>query len=241
MQERPKKPWSFGRKASSSNLRKSEAQPPKESLSPKWYRHITELPLNRYIDCLVNRNLAALVIQGFPDQNDLATAWVTIQYEYIDARGDAEYKVYASQLKELNLYNIEYGRTQMAIQGLSDLYTWSVDNDLTEEMRVQREKMASTLNKILTTDFSFDFDDPDKFIANIQRAYNRSKGLKIRIGLLKAHMEALERKFGEKEQVDETYFRSLLITLSDAAGYQLRDDITVFEFCERLRRLTQKK
>jgi hypothetical protein len=33
------------------------------------------------------------------------------------------------------------------------------------------------------------------------------------------------------------YFESILITLSDHAGYHIKDDITVYEFGERIRRL----
>lgn len=236
MRGKKKQLWSFGKRGTNGTSPNSEAKPQPENRSAKWYRSITELPLNKFIDCLVNDNLAALVISGFPDQVTLSNAWTGIQYEYADARGDSEFKVYVQLLREAAGKKNDLNRIYIAIKELSVILEFEPKSD---EIIAMRDHYAQQLNDLVTSRFTFDFNDPDKYVANLQRCYTRSGGLKISLGLLAAKLEAIERKFGEKSKTDASYFQALLITLSDAAGYVIKDDITVFEFCERIKRLNK--
>jgi hypothetical protein len=67
----------------------------------KYYTHITELPLSKYIECAVGDkpNLAALIIEGMPTEGELLTAWAEIRSQYSDAMGDQEHKVYLKLFK----------------------------------------------------------------------------------------------------------------------------------------------
>src|ERR1044072_6283374 len=61
--------------------------------SAKWYHRITELPLSRFVDCLVDDTIYALVLSGKPTDEELNAAWVSIQGEYAEAIGNHEYRL----------------------------------------------------------------------------------------------------------------------------------------------------
>jgi len=237
MQEKKRRRWFYGRKGLNTSSPKSEANSLPGSPSAKLYRHIVDLPLSRFKECDIRGNLAALVISGYPDPSELEKAWFEIQCEYQDARGDAEYKAYLIFRKEVQLLKITLRQIHICIKQLSDiLQIGNIDPGIVE----LKDSWTKELNKHLHTTFVFDFDQPDAFVHDLQRCFNRSKGEKIYLDLKEARLEALEQKFGEKKKADDAYYESLLISLSDAAGYQLKDDITVFQFCERITRLIQK-
>lgn len=204
----------------------------------KWFRSIVDLPLNRYVDCLVNDNLAALVIAGWPDPLELAKAWADIQMEYHDAIGDAEYRNYVARLKEITVKKVTYSQINLCITQLAEIVKQDARNDEVTELK---SWFAAELNQLLNTKFIFDLEQPEDYINNLSRCINRSKGVKIDYELKLAAFEAVEKKYkdgGEKATAD--YFQSVLITLSDAAGFHLKDDITVLEYCKRVRRIKDK-
>lgn len=236
MPNKRKKPWFFG--AKDSNISTGKSTPTPTSPSPKYFRSIAELPLNRYVDCLVNDNLAALIISGFPDPLELAKAWADIQMEYHDAIGDAEYRNYAEQLRQISIKKVTYSQINMCITQLAEIVQQDARN---EEVTELKSWFAAELNLLLNTNFVFDLDNPEAYINNLSRCINRSKGVKIDLELKLAAFEAVEKKYkdgGEKATAD--YFQSVLITLSDAAGFHLKDDITVLEYCKRVRRIKAK-
>ena len=201
---------------------------------PRYYQSIKELPLNKYIDCQVNKNLSALVISGFPSPEALQSAWINIQYEYAEATGDNEMKVYAGSKKDIALLSCTLQQVEMCAVALRDILKLEGYSDEIEEIK---DKWAFEMNALLKTSFKFDFYDKQTYLHNLQRCINRSKAFKIDMDLKKSKFEAIQKKFEKGTAPDETYFMNLLITLSDACGYSLRDDITVFEFCERIKRL----
>src|SRR5690349_12261785 len=92
----------FGRKASTGSTDQPQQPLQPESPSATFYRSISNLPLYKYRDCLVNDNLAALIISGFPPESYLRLAWMDIRQEYADIMGDSEQKNYLKALKEVH-------------------------------------------------------------------------------------------------------------------------------------------
>lgn len=190
----------------------------------KWYLHITELPLNRFIDCLVDGNINALVISGKPTGEDLMTAWVNIQAEYADAVGTNEYRLYVGILKEVLILGATMAQIDCLITLLEEFY---------------HPEILSRLNKLLRTSFTLDPSDEEKYKATLKRFRMRSKGVKMDLDLKEIQLEGMKKKMeGTATKPDRAYYHSVLVTLSDYAKYHISDTLTVFEYCERLRRYT---
>jgi hypothetical protein len=226
--------WPFGEKETNSSSLKQDLPLPQGDQSAKYYQSISNLPLNRYKDCLLNENLSALIISGQPTGQQLTEAWGKISQEYADAMGDHEYKLYLKLFKDVHLINATIEQVKICVTQLEVVL---VLPDSIPEKAMYRDFYSKEVNGLLLTQFFFDFNNIETYRKNLQRCLNRSKGIKLELDMVMARYEAIKQKYEEGKKPDETYFDAILITLSDAAGYHLTDGITVFEFCERIKRL----
>lgn len=225
MQLKVTRQWPFIKRARSINTVKQDSLTPTDTQSSKWYQNISDLPLTRFIDVMVDGNLYALVITGKPTELELHKAWAEIQLQYADAMKDNEFRLLNSLMKEVHRLSITLDQIHMAIDQLKQRYV---------------EKFAKLLNGWLGSSFKFDTRFPEDYEKDLQRAYNRSKGIKIELTLKRSRYEALQKKFSSRDKKPtREYFMALLITLSDHVKYRIPDSITVFEYCERIRRLNQ--
>ena len=205
---------------------------------PLYYKSIDELPLNRFIDCLVDNNLTALIISGQPQDfsNEiLSTAWGNIQSQYIERIGTGEYKMYVKLFKEIQLLKI----TLIQINCLAARQT---DNNDPGILRLcYDEHLVGELNKLLKTTCTLNWKDPKSYHAELDKCINRSKAFKIQLDLKLLTFDAIEKKNQGKQTPKATreYFVSILVTLSDHAKYMIPDTIKMSEYCERLKRFNQ--
>jgi len=199
---------------------------PMDTPSAKWYQHITELPLSKFIDVTVDDNLYALVITGQPSMEQLQLAWAQINQEYADVMGDNEHRMYISVYRDIKV-----------LETTLKLIHW-----LVEQMReVYYVEFANRLNALLNTRFKFDHTRPEQYFNELTRCINRSKGYKIDLDLKLAQFEVIQKnrkEQGEGEKPSREYYQAILITLSDHVKYPVGDSITVFEFCDRVRRFS---
>lgn len=214
----------FIRKDSSSSLRNTPSL--QVSIpSEKYYQSIYQLPLNRFIDCMVDKNLYALVISGAPTKEQLAKAWSDIRMEYTDKIADHEYRVYLDLFKEINVIKNNMDQVNELINLLKYNYV---------------KQFADRLNRLLITNFVFDVEKPAEYDKLLQRCYNMTGGLRLRLDVQILNFQAIEAKHKDHKAPTRDYYLSLLITLSDNAGYALPENMTTFEFCERMARAHRK-
>lgn len=239
MQENTENQLPSGKKGQ--NTSSSKQVPPSQQGSQSYvlFQSITKLHLFRYKDCAVYDNLSALIISGEPPRKALEMAWLEIQQQFADAVGDAEYSNYVRMAKEVTLLNCTYTQIQLCAKNLEMIFNFYFDGPDTPFYQTACEYIeifGRDINRFTGSNFSF--IDKATFHSNIKRCINRSKGLKLELDFKNAQFEVIRQKF-EKEgkKPDEQYFDAILIGLSDHAGYQLTDQITVFEFCSRLKRL----
>jgi hypothetical protein len=192
--------------------------------SAKWYRHITELPLNKFIDCKVDDNLFALVISGQPTTQELKAAWATIQQEEADQIGDHEHQMYVSLYRDVKVLEATLFQIHWLVAQMKEVYY---------------SEFGTRLNKLLLTNFKFDHTRPIQYFKELSRCINRSKGIKIDLDLKAQQVEAIQKQHEEKgnsKKPTREYYQAILITLSDHVKYPVSDSITVYEFCDRMRR-----
>lgn len=232
------KQWRLSRKDVST---KSSPQPTSQPELPPLsiYRSISNLPLHRFIDVLVDDNLLALVITGQnPDPDELQQAWQTILHEYAEALGSSEYKVYLSLYKEVEILKNEYRLihtlvdTMRTIQEHLILTYYNVPADVLE----YQKKCGNTLNSLLRISCTFNNLDTTTYEAELKKCIRRSSALKIRLDLKLIAFEAISKKQTEGKKADRAYFDSMLITISDHAKYEISENITVAKYCERVKR-----
>ena len=212
--------------------------------SIKYHTTITTLPLSKFIDVVVDKNLLALVFSGSPvegDMNLLNAAWAKINEEYADAIGDGEQQIYLQALKDVTSLKINIQVARALIEVLEKTAAMIVEPDRMDDVEAYIIKFQDRLNKLLDSNLKFDRNNRDDYLKALKGCTNRAKAFKIDLDLKNMHLEALEKtRNPDTGKADKAftrqYFQSILITISDHARYQIGDDITVFQFCERIRR-----
>jgi hypothetical protein len=184
------------------------------------------MPLNRFIDVVVDDNFAALIITGYPPIEELMSAWAQLQGEYADAIEQQEHKMYISLFKEVNILALNLQTINCLVEMLEQIYV---------------QEFMFAVNKILNSSFQLDPSDPVKYKATLKNCLMRSKAIKINLDLKSMQLKAMQEKVNEPgAKVSREYFQSILITLSNHVKYPVQDSITVFEFCDRLKRYNKE-
>lgn len=197
-----------------------------ENQSGKYFQSIEKLHLHRFIDCLVDENYYALVISGEHSLDKLKSAFALIQQQYSDAMGDSEYKHYHSTYVALTKVSLTIIQVEECIESLK-LFPFA--------------PLFDELNNLLKTDFKFDYSNKTEYFKLLKRAYLRSRGLVIQRDLLQIKFDSIKEKFkgdGDKK-ITRAYFIDWLILLSNHVQTTITDQITVYEFCERIRQYNQ--
>lgn len=231
MQKKIKFRWPFTKIQQDGKSSTPSMPTPVDTPLAKWYHSITTLPLFKFIECLVDKNLLALTISGIPNPDQLSLAWNLILQEYGDAMGTAEHRAYLTLFNEICQLNIK-------LQTIEDMVMLMRKKDCVNEYgRAYYGGFADRLNKLLATSFKFDHNYPDDYEKELSRCVNRSKGILLTLDLKQLSFEKLkEKQNGEKtKEPTREYFIEWLLRLSNHVEFQVHDTITVYEFCSRVK------
>jgi hypothetical protein len=219
--------WRYVRMDRNISAVKQVPQSHRVSASLTLYQTIAELPLSRFQDCLIDGSLTALVKSGdatTADPVELSALWDDLRIQYADAMKDNEYRLVVSLQKEVAVLECNYNKIRAAICMLRSYYA---------------KQIADALNRSLQTKFKFDTSNPAEYDRELDRAYNRSKGLKIRLDLRTAALQAIMTKYsGKATSATREYFQGVLITLTEYTTADLMaGQFTTYQFCELIRRV----
>jgi hypothetical protein len=197
--------------------------------SAEYHTTIYKLPLATFIDVAVDGDLNLLTISGQPTKVQLAEAWESISEQYNDviASGSAE------TWGLINLYKAAM-RNDSRIK--------AIESFISVMQTVYVKQFANAINKILHTSFKFDHTNKPQYYSELKRALQRSKGFKVQLQIeqskILANLAKKQLSAGQKpEKPTREYFMALLLNVSDAAGFDIDErQITVYKFCERLKR-----
>lgn len=193
---------------------------------PTWYQSINELPLMLFIECAVDGNYRALIKTGNPDERLLYLSWLNIRSEYADAIGSKKHQIYVKLFRDV-----------AALTTTLEL----VNHVLDILERVYHPGLVERLNKLLQARIEFDPNSPVKYKAAMKAAIMRSRAIKINIEIKERQLAAIQaQNTGENVKETREYYLSYLVTLSNHAKYNIdKKDLTVFEYCERVKRFVQ--
>ena len=226
MPKNKNKRWSFIRKGSNTNTASNQSPISTDTQSWNIFRSLTELPLSRWISLTVDGYLHALVKDGTPPEAELRKAEHDLRIQYSDAAGDNQYRHYINLVNEITRLEITLLQVESLINTLRHAY---------------HPLLAKELNRICGTSFSFDISKPEQYDLNLDRCFRRSRGHNLAINLNKIKIQEIEKKYkGDGGTATREYYMGTLIILSDEAGYPLTDQISTWEFLERIRRHNKK-
>lgn len=222
MQFLKKRPWRSTKREAHIN---GSTQPlPTETItsSATWYRNIHELPFWCFRECQLNGTLNLLVKSGLPDSETLAAAWDVILGQYHEAIGDTATIRRLIIYKDISLLTINLKEVYECVIALRRRY---------------HSFFHDKLNALLECNIDLDPNDPMSYMKNLSRYLKRSASIKRNLELKKIEYHAIkEGAVGAK--ATRAYYDDVLITLSDHAKYEITENITVYVYCERFRRLT---
>jgi hypothetical protein len=197
--------------------------------SAKLYTHITKLPMSRFIDCDVDGDLRALIIEGEPSGKELAEAWEGIQEQYASAIGDSEQRLYLSLLKEVNGLSITLHLIETLVVALRSAYVERFANELGQALKT---KVVLCINGKLVPDYEKRLDS----------LLIKASPIRMKHDLRRVHLETLRKKIegrGEGKSSREHY-QEIITALSNHAGYELQEDtLTVYKYCIRIKELNR--
>ncbi len=208
--------------------------------SYRLYRSANEMPLKVYKRILIEGDIKAMYVEA-PDKitdEHLITAAETfyeIQGDYADALGDMHYCAYIKEKKDLSVKQTSYRTLLFAIDQIAylvPLYYSLTDPVSRGKVITIIEGYAGHIMQALT--FTFDYMDLETLEKNIKRCTNRSKSFIFLIELGKESIRVMEEAFKKNGKINPEMIDDNLINLSDAAGYRLTDDISLYEYGRRI-------
>ena len=224
------------------------------TLEEKYYQSIHDLPLNKFIDCMVDGNLSALIISGFPQPELLAEAWDNILGEYSDIIGSQEQRMIFQLWKEVAVIKISVDQIRILAareKKLEDFTAEEIERlgienvmEMLQDKGILRmvyiKEMADELNRILGTTCTFNWNDQKTYNDELDKCVNRGKALLMQYDLKSLQFAAMQKQAeGDKTaKIDRQYFTSILITLSDHVKYRIEETIKMSEYCERVKKFS---
>lgn len=208
---------SFIKKCKNGNSSKPRTHSATECTAAKWYTTTTELPLNKFINCLCDDDLLMLVISGDPNPHDLQKAWFYIYEEFLDGMADKE-GVHKIRLhSKIVKCKFDYELIQLCIECLSKAYVRSIAEKLKTLVR------CGELNP----------EDMNSYFNDLRVAKTRSNKLLQQIEEKQAELKVLESRESTGEKVSKKHFDSLIASVSIYTKFHIdKKNVSVSEFVE---------
>lgn len=197
------------------------------ALSPcSLYRFCSELPLDRFISCLVDKDLSSLIISGKPQEAELKQTWINIQEEYGELVKSDNIEFTNQLHSEVIVLQNRLFRISLCVEALQYVYS----KDLIDELKEQHMP------------FDYNPDLPDKYYEDLRMTVERTRGLNLKLKLKQDELQEWysRQETGHKETTRED-FDNILATLTEANGFMVDESkITVKQYVRMYNRYQQK-
>ena len=210
----------------------------------KLYQNIHKLPLEKYIDCICDNNLYALVISGTPTIEELQATWEEIKQQVSEIGGSDTHSLLRSLYKEVNALRVQYSYIINTIEALRLVQDHIINKsyDVHQSIFVKQKELCNELNTQLKSSFKFNIWDEVAYYRDLSGCVTRSGSIKIKLDLRTMAYEQVRIKAqegGKETKITRSYFDKVLINISQYAKYELTESITVSKFYERIKRYTE--
>jgi hypothetical protein len=188
---------------------------------------IHKLPLNIFIDALVDSDFTGLILEDEPTQEEILQVWGDLVTEYTEALGDDGQKQY---VKASTIYQQAHIRYELVNNYIELLNNWYVP------------RWAQDLNRLVGAGFKFDPSNKEAYRELLKRCYNRNQGNLMHVELAKMELESVAKlqagKDGKGTAPDRAYFTKVLTNLWEFMGDHVPDTISTYQFCVLVNRLS---
>jgi hypothetical protein len=189
------------------------------------YKGLTDLPLKNFIECAVDGNLNALVIEGDAPPEIVNAFWNDIQQSYSELLGGAEAKLSLNLYKEIHRLDATLKQVYSLVEMMVHYYV---------------KEFADILNGLLSTNFSFNVEDAEAYNKDLEMCINHSKLLEVKIKMKSAAWDTIQKTASGGEKVTHEYFIEILIALGNHKNIALDDSISTYAFCHRIKLLNKE-
>ena len=211
--------WPFTKSNTITNSSGQTSQSQKGILSGTLYLTIDELPLDRFIRCVCDGDLKALIISGDHDDMILYAAWETIYEQYVDALKDKDQMYILKLTKQINALEFDIKLIQLCIKRLSVEHS---------------PEVLAALKKIILVKGSFNPDDAEQYAKDLSVAVTRSKSLILEIENKKGELNRITPKKAS-DKMDRTAFDALIVRISKYMQFKVdKKETTVSEFVQMI-------
>lgn len=193
------------------------------------YPGISQLPLNIFIDCIVDSDYDKLIVYHNPksgkvDRVKLIEHWRILNGEYNDALSNIEHRSHMSLQKSIVQLEIDVHilKTLLPILG-----------------RVKLPNFCNEVNEVLDTSFNFDYENIESYFIDLNKCSARMGSLELKLAVKREQLYAIIGKYnmgGEVKKATREHFTNMLIELSDHAKFRIDSTIMTEEFCLRIKR-----
>jgi len=209
--------WPFTKKDLITNTSEPTSLSPKTTLSETLYHTISDLPLDRFVTCVCDGDLSALIITGAPTEIELQAAWETIYEQYIDALKDKDQMYILKLTKQINALEFDIKLIQLCIKRLSVEHS---------------PEVLSQLKKVISVPGKFNPEDAEQYAKDLSVAITRSKSLILDIENKKGELSRITPK-NASEKMDRGSFDGLIVKISKYMHFRVdKKQTTVSEFVQ---------
>lgn len=215
-QTRPGKWLSFsGMMVAAFNFVKLKVQRPKAIRESNIFCHAHELPLDRFIDCLVDRKLERLIRSGSASLRELGEAWERIFWEYCEQSGTQGHVNIFQAAKRAGQIETKLLAMRIAFWTLSQRYSQPAVDAL----------------KRFNCHGEFPIDNPGKYEADLKKVHGRISGVELELQMIRAEQEKIRQEQEKGKAITREDFTSQIVALSSFQGYRMNPhEVTVSEF-----------
>lgn len=219
--------WPFTRKRANGPTATPSTSSEAVKSSGTWYHSIYETPMSVFIRCQLQSDVTALIIEGPVLPRDLLDAWSQLVSAYHEAIGNTETIRRFFLYKEIGLLAIVLREIYLSIEALKYQYV---------------PFFHSKLDQLLECSLPLDQQEfgTEAYFTMLRRYFKRSSSVSRALRLKEMEFDALDKGDpATKQKTDRGYYDKIFISLTDHAKVHIDDSITVFVFCERVRRMTE--
>ncbi|GAC1392817.1 MAG: hypothetical protein NVSMB46_09630 [Candidatus Saccharimonadales bacterium] len=183
-----------------------------------------KLPLDIFIDCLIDNDLKQLIISGTATEKKLQEVWDNIYVQYCQLSQDGTYNQVFELMKEVNDLRAKI----------------TIVNSIVTYLQIRFDKELVDILNVFTLLCDITEDDKDDVLIT---------KLNLVVARMKNWFPLLEQREKDLEEirktntgkVDRAYFDDALDIMSEAKGYQIEaGKITVSRFCRSLVRMNEQ-
>lgn len=198
----------------------------------KLISSIHKLPLEIFIDCLVDEDYARLIVEGEPTAEEIKEAWNNLLFEYNDAIGGDGQSNFVGFTKQYHHAKLKHDKAVAYIELLNYYYT---------NEKVIVPKWVNDLNRIVDLRTQFTNENASEFPAYLKKCFSRNKSNLVKMELVKIQLEQLQSVQATKKEVkpDRGYFTRVMINLKNYCNREIPTSISTYEFCVLVNNYTE--